>query len=584
VKPTALALLFLFVGAVQTQGQRGAASPAPPAADEAKPVRISVTVTDRNGRPVPNLTAKDFELRDDDAVQKLESVEARKPQPRRLAILLDEFHVSEAAAAKMRSVLTAFVDQELRPDDLVVVFKPLDSLPSIRLTSDRDELRKAIASFEGRAGTYEPRTALEAQTVGRSPALAEINRAQIVLSAMRALAARLGGVAGRAAILLVSEGFVQTPREYQARALPDLGIVERSANRYDVPVYVCDPGDETPSDSVDEPQAMLRRVVQETGGALFPADSVADGPKVMGRDLDGGYVLSYKPAHGEDGKFHTLKVRVLRRDAEARTRAGYVSAPSAEMRRAMRARIEPEPMRMLKRSSFVDVWAGMTRAVDAGGHVVVTWEPGRLPGSNAKSTAASVTLKATTKDGKVLYDGTLAPVRSAVEGPGVPADRAEFEAPAGRLQLDMTIFGERGEKLDIDARDIEVPDLKGKTPLVLLPPVVLATRSAREFRDVTADVNAVPAPLREFSRTERLLIRVPAYATAGDNPRVSARLLNRLGQSMRELDPMPGDAQDGVTQFDLPLAPLAPGDYFLDVTATGPSGKAEERIGFKITG
>jgi hypothetical protein len=183
-----------------------------------------------------------------------------------------------------------------------------------------------------------------------------------------------------------------------------------------------------------------------------------------------------------------------------------------------------------------------------------------------------------------LYDGTLAPVRGALEGAGVPADRAEFEAPAGRLQLDMTIFGERGEKLDVDARDIEVPDLKGKTPLVLLPPVVLATRSAREFRDVTADVNAVPAPLREFSRTERLLIRVPAYATAGDTPRVSVRLLNRLAQSMRELDPMPDNPQDGVTQFDLPLAPLAPGDYFLHVIATGQSGKAEERIEFKITG
>jgi hypothetical protein len=329
---------------------------------------------------------------------------------------------------------------------------------------------------------------------------------------------------------------------------------------------------------------MLRRVVQETGGALFPGDSVTDGPKVMGRDLDGGYVLSYRPAHGEDGKFHAIKVRVLRREAEARTRAGYVSAPSAEMRRAMRARIEPEPIRMLKRSSFVDVWAGLTRAVDAGGHVVVTWEPGRLPGSNAKSTASSVTLEATTKDGKVLYDGTLVPVRGAVEGPAVSADRAQFEAPAGRLQLDMTIFGERGETLDIDARDIDVPDLKGKTPLVLLPPLLLATRSAREFRDVTADVNAVPAPLREFSRTERLLIRVPAYATGGGNPRVSARLLNRLGQSMRELDPLPGGPQDGVTQFDLPLAPLAPGDYFLHVTATGPSGKAEERVGFKITG
>jgi VWFA-related protein len=585
VKPTAVAMLFLFLGGVQTpRGEREAARTSPSTPDDAKPVRISVVVTDRAGRPVAGLTPKDFELRDDDQVQHLDSVEQRTPQPRRLAVLLDEFHVSETAAVRMREVLTTFVDHELRPDDLVVVFKPLDSLPSIRLTNDRAEIRAAIASFEGRAGTYEPRTALEEQTVGRSPVMAESARAQIVLSAMRALTARLGGVAGRAAILLVSEGFVPIAREMQARALPDLGIVERSANRYDVPVYVCDPSAEAPSDAVDEPQVMLRRVVQETGGAFFPATDITTGLKLMNRDLDGGYVLAYRPAHGEDGKFHTIKVRALRRDAEARARAGYVSPPSAEMRRAMRASVVSEPMRMLKRSSFIDVWAGVTRAVDTSGRVVVTWEPGRLPGSNAKSPAFSVTLKATTKEGKVLYDGTLAAMRSAIEGGGVPADRAEFDAPVGRVQLDMTILGERGEKLDIDARDLEVPNLKGPTPLVLLPPVVLATRSAREFRDVTADLNAAPSPLREFSRTERLLIRVPAYTTAGEDPRVTARLLNRVGQLMREIDPLPGEPQHGVTQFDLQLAPLAPGDYYLHVIATGTSGKVEQRIGFRITG
>jgi VWFA-related protein len=585
VKPTAVAMLFLLLAGVQTpRGQREAARPSPPSPDDSKPVRVSVVVTDRLGRPVSGLRPKDFELRDDDEIQRLESVDARTPQPRRLAFLLDEFHVSEAAAVRMRDALTAFVDHELRPEDLVVVFKPLDSLPSIRLTNDRAEIRAAIASFEGRAGNYEPRTPLEEQTVGRSSAIAESARAQIVLSAMRALTTRLGGVAGRSAILFVSEGFVPIPREMQARALPDLGIVERSANRYDVPVYVCDPGEEPPSDAVDEPQAMLRRVVQETGGTFFPAADLANGLKLMNRDLDGGYVLSYRPAHGDDGKFHTIKVRALRRDAEVRARAGYVSPPSAEMRRAMRASVASEPMRMLKRSPFIDVWAGLTRAVDASGHVVVTWEPGRLPGSNAKSSASSVTLKATTKDGKVLYDGAIAPVRNAIEGGSVPADRAEFDAPIGRVQLDMTIFGERGEKLDVDARDLEVPNLKGQTPLLLLPPVVLATRSAREFRDVTADLNAVPSPLREFSRTERLLIRVPAYTTAGDGPRVIARLLNRTGQLVLEIDPIPGVPQNGVTQFDLQLAPFAPGDYYLHVIATGPSGKVEERIGMKITG
>ena len=134
-------------------------------------------------------------------------------------------------------------------------------------------------------------------------------------------------------------------------------------------------------------------------------------------------------------------------------------------------------------------------------------------------------------------------------------DRAEFDAPSGRVQLDMTILGMRGEKIDIDGRDVEVPVLKADTPL-LLPAILIATQSAREFRAVAADLNAAPDPSRQFRRTERLVIRVPAYA--GDTPLpVTARLLNRLAQPMLELGVLPG-ADGGVTQFDLSLAPFSP--------------------------
>jgi hypothetical protein len=162
------------------------------------------------------------------------------------------------------------------------------------------------------------------------------------------------------------------------------------------------------------------------------------------------------------------------------------------------------------------------------------------------------------------------------------ADRAEFDAPSGRVQLDMTVLGMRGEKLDIDARDVEVPALTGSSPL-LLPAIVIATQSAREFRSVAGDANAAPGPSRQFRRTERLVIRVPAYA--GETPvPVTAFLLNRLAQPMRELGTLPGDGGAGVTQFDLSLAPLAPGEYFLQFNVKGASGPVGQRIPFRITG
>ncbi len=133
-------------------------------------IRISAVVTDREGHPVPGLTLKDFELREDGVVQKIESVDAQREGPRRFAILLDEFHVDAADAARVRDAVDGFVRTRLRAEDALVVLKPLDSLTTIRLSDDVEGARRAIGSFEGRNGLYEPRSPVEEETMGRAPA------------------------------------------------------------------------------------------------------------------------------------------------------------------------------------------------------------------------------------------------------------------------------------------------------------------------------------------------------------------------------------------------------------------------------
>jgi hypothetical protein len=143
------------------------------------------------------------------------------------------------------------------------------------------------------------------------------------------------------------------------------------------------------------------------------------------------------------------------------------------------------------------------------------------------------------------------------------------------------VLGIGGQRLDVDARDLEVQLPRGSAPL-LLPPVLIPTQSAREFREVAERRDAAPAPDREFRRTERLIIRAPAYGASGPLP-VTGRLLNRIGQTVMSLSAMPAGG-DGVTQFDLPLAPLAPGDYFLQLSVQGPAGEISQRLPIKITG
>lgn len=145
----------------------------------------------------------------------------------------------------------------------------------------------------------------------------------------------------------------------------------------------------------------------------------------------------------------------------------------------------------------------------------------------------------------------------------------------------MTIFGNRGNKLDVDMRDVDVPALSSTSP-VLMPAMLVGTWSAKEFNAVSADPNASPDPSREFSRMERLVIRVPAYASGRPIP-VSGRLLNRTGQPMRTIDAMPA-MPTGITQFDLPLAPLSPGDYYLLFSASNGGKTVEQRVGLRVTG
>jgi VWFA-related protein len=570
-------LLLLLIAAIAASGQT--AEQPQPAQDHAaaRPMQVTATVETPQGRAIAGLRGADFELTVDGQRQPVGTATARTAGPRVIAILLDEFHVDAASTDRVREAAHRFVETRLRPDDRVVVLKPLDSLPEIHLTNDRDRLHDAIAAFEGRKGVYAPRSALEAETISRAPEAAETSRAQIVLSGLRALASRLGGQPGRAAILLVSDGFTRAPHLSEATALPDATVVERFANRFDVPVYAIDP--DADGGNADARQT-LEQLAARTGGFFDATGDVAAALDRAAAELDAGYILSFTPAHPADGRFHAIQIGVARRQAVVRSRAGYIAPPPPELLHARKSLDDPiVTTRLQRRSPFIEVWSGITRFRDARGHVVVTWEPGRGP-AGLSSEATRVSLVATRPDGTVLYQGVLTPVRTTPIAGTAVRNSAEFDAPVGRVYLDMTIFGVRGQKLDVDARDLEVP--AAGPAIQMLPPAILAARSAREFREAAADVDAPPDPGREFSRTTRLLIRVAAVGGSSD-ARITAQLLNRVGQTITSLAVVP-DGPAGVTQFDLPLAPFAPGDYLLLMTATGPQGAAEQRVPIRVTG
>jgi VWFA-related protein len=560
---------------------REAAPPAPAPAESAGVIRVTAVVTDPRGQQVRNLKASDFEVVVDGQPQAVDGVEyaAAGSSPRTFVFLLDEFHTAAADSAPIRDVLQRFVESRVRPSDQTVVFKPLDALSSIKATASRDELQRAISTFEGRKGDYTPRTTFERNYMAQAPPAVQSARAQIVTSALRAIATALPQIAsGQAAIVLISDGF---GRSRTGRELPaSLQSVVRVVNRADAPVYVFTPsllrpveGDEAPPP--DPAFVALRTLTAETGGQLFagPSELVAGLERMM-RDLESHYVVSYKPAHGNDGRFHAVQVAVKRQDAQVRARTGYV-APMSESMRAALAAPAAAPVRVLRRSSLIQSWSGITPAETGRAIVMVTWTPA-ITLNTARPRAATVVVTAAAADGTVLFDGPVGPTGDAPSA-GV-LNHATFEAPVGAVRVDMKILDAKGVVLDTDARDLTVPKPETTGPTIYSP-AVLRARSAREFRELAGDPNAAPVATRDFRRTDRLLIRVPALDASGTPATVSATLLNRWRQPMRTIDPMDGRPAP-TTQFDLPLAGLAPGEYTLRLTV----GAVSEHVTFRVQG
>jgi VWFA-related protein len=604
----------LLVAVAAASATLFAAEP-PSSSDASAPALISMNavVADARGRVLAGLKPSDFQLAIDGASQPIESVrfvEADRdasssdaPQPifsradeeaaasddgaRLFAIFLDEYHVSDGpGVGRVREAMTRFVNQTLKPRDLLVVVKPLDSLLTLQMTRDRSAALQAIAAFEGRRGEYDARNEFESSLIAGTPDRIEAVRSQIATSALNALATHLGTLGGaRKAIVFVSEGFVFAPRMRGNEALPSIDTAIRTANRGGVSIYPFDPRGTQGDTTAKDRDMLLALAAQTEGEAIVDANPDAALGRVAAA-LAGYYVISFRPVTTTaDGRFHPVAFRVDQPGVEVKARKGYwAPSPDDVLRARLLARANepkpvPEPPRRV--SPLIRPWFGIARGASGKTEVDFVWEPAsRVPGDRTRlSQPARLTLQAFAADGAQVFEGVVKATASA--GPDVSGDsmRATFQAAPGRLRLRMAIEDAAARPLDTDVRDLVVDPMTA--PVALGTPEVFRARNARDLRTFMSDPDAVPVAAREFSRIERLLIRVPAYAPDGE-PHVSARLASRSG-SMRDLDVTPGPSPDRF-QVDLPLAGLASGEYVIQlrVAASG-EGEARADVSFKVT-
>ena len=114
-------------------------------------------------------------------------------------------------------------------------------------------------------------------------------------------------------------------------------------------------------------------------------------------------------------------------------------------------------------------------------------------------------------------------------------------------------------------------------------PIVFRARTAREVAQLRAASDPLPAVTRQFSRTERLLVRFDAYGPAGIAPKLTVRLLNRVGEALATLAE-PGRVSDTTFDIEVGLGSLPPGDYLIEISAASATEAAKTLLGIKVTG
>jgi VWFA-related protein len=600
---TAFALALVAL----SQGGQGAAQqqqqPPPPRPPTFRTgtnvVRVDVTVIDRRGYPATELTADDFEVREDGQPQTITqfklveaygqptddlslpirspehaAAEAAREDVRVFLFFWDEYHIEEHRSALFaRTGLTRVMLNAFGPTDLVAVMDPLTPTDAIRFTRDRRELANQVHRLKGRRGVYFPRSLVEEEHLRAPPQHGgiEVIRQQVTTSAIRSAAGFLGTLKeGRKSLVLISEtlGPTRSAGEYG----DVVSSLTRAANETNTVIYVFDPRGLQIGRRMSD---MLDTIAYASGGQpIVTNDLAARFTRVVVNQSSAFYLLGYAKEVAADGKFHDIKVRVKRPGLEVRARNGYWAPRLGDLARAKAVAAEAvlppaietafASLRPARSRSVAEVWTGVSKDAQGRALVTVAWMPHSIDDAPPSAARVSVTAIA---DETPVFVGDIA------------ASGTSFPAPPGSLELAITVRDESGEVLDRLPRVLAVPD-GASSPLALTTPAIVRLRTARDLREHAAAAQPPIHAGRDFERTDRMLVR---FGVHGSDAGVTARawLLDRRGASLVEL-PVGRDEGRGGLQIDLPLSNIARGEYVIAIEANRGAERADAHVAFRI--
>lgn len=280
-------------------------------------VTVPVSVVDREGKFVPNLTKDDFRIYENGVEQRVAHF-APVERPFTVLLVLDTSQSTFFRLSDMQNAAIAFVEQ-LRPHDRVMVIS-FSNVLSIKNepTNDREKLRQAIRQTRTGGGTslYPAVDFILNRTLKQIP-----GRKAVVMFTDGADSAAANGIV--TPFRATFESTVWDAEEAEALIYPIQyetmqAMLKLHHKRFHK--YI--------KQSNERATEYLRALAQRTGGQVYSADSMVNLNEAFARIaevLRWQYGLSYYPgAPVASGERRQLKVRVGRPDVSVRARASYV--------------------------------------------------------------------------------------------------------------------------------------------------------------------------------------------------------------------------------------------------------------------
>jgi VWFA-related protein len=365
-------------------------------------VNVDVTVTDRAGNPVHGLKRDDFEVFEDEKPQKITNfyaVENQKTgQPvderfrRNVLVIVDNLTGAGFRRDRALDRLEEFINDRFTGGQydwsLAVVDRGAQML--LAPTSDKKQIFEAIGEVRKMFAGEIPRLSLDGDFSAGSCstqrlsgmlnasdrlmlAANEANSAATVVQAIRGFS----GVPGKKIILLLTTDVALrfdplsvtdcmppgTQTEFARMAREQVGAREyvvREANASNVSLYIINTeglraGAWESAQGVGARGGMSEHYVpstdngslfwlaRQTGGRLLPGNYVERSLDTFDAASSNFYSLGYRASHGDDGRYHRIRVRLKREGRfDLQYRDGYTNLPSAlQLIRLLQSPIAP---------------------------------------------------------------------------------------------------------------------------------------------------------------------------------------------------------------------------------------------------